>query len=347
MKTTTNSKSLSVDAVAANPPTEHSVRAMKNNMTPNGQAETEALNPEIKDTFKTRVTSTKTVRPSGRRKLKESYSTGPRVNAMGCHNHSMSQGTTQTTTLARPHSRRVPPYEPGQSQPFPLSRSKLSNYMTCPRCFFLDARFKLRPPSGPAFTLNGAVDALLKREFDDLRAKGEPHPELAQAGVPAVPFQHPDLGTWRDSRKGIRFLHQLTGLELYGGIDDLLVDPVTGKLHVIDFKATAKRDDITKLEGGFSDLLRRQVEVYQYILRKMGHDVSDIAYFYYVNGCADRPGFNGRLDFRISIISHQGDASWIEPTLRQIKNMLEAPHAPEPSEKCAHCQYLVRIKENI
>ena len=347
MKTTTNSKSLSVDAVAANPPTEHSVRAMKNNMTPNGQAETEALNPEIKDTFKTRATSTKTVRPSGRRKLKESYSTGPRVNAMSCHNHSMSQGTTQTTTLARPHSRRVPPYEPGQSQPFPLSRSKLSNYMTCPRCFFLDARFKLRPPSGPAFTLNGAVDALLKREFDDLRAKGEPHPELVQAGVPAVPFQHPDLGTWRDSRKGIRFLHQLTGLELYGGIDDLLVDPVTGKLHVIDFKATAKRDDITKLEGGFSDLLRRQVEVYQYILRKMGHDVSDIAYFYYVNGCADRPGFNGRLDFRISIISHQGDASWIEPTLRQIKNVLEAPHAPEPAEKCAHCQYLVRIKENI
>jgi hypothetical protein len=320
---------------------------MKNNMTPNDQAETEALNPEIKDTFKTRFNSTKTVRTSGRRKLKESYTTGPRVDALGRHAHGMTQGTIETTPQARPHSRRVPPYEPGQSQPFPLSRSKLSNYMTCPRCFFLDARFKLRPPSGPAFTLNGAVDALLKREFDDYRAQGKPHPELVRAGVPAVPFQHPDLDTWRDSRKGIRHLHQPTGLELYGGIDDLLIDAATGKIHIIDFKATAKRDDITKLEGGFSDLLRRQVEVYQYILRKMGHDVSDIAYFYYVNGCADRPGFNGRLDFRISIISHQGDASWIEPTLRQIKDVLEAPHPPERSEKCAHCQYLVKMKENI
>ena len=347
MKTTTNSKSLSVDAVAVNATTEHSVRTMKSNMTPNGQGEMEVLNLEIKDTFKTRAITTKLVPSSGPRKLKESYSTGPRVDAPGRHDHAMGQGTTETTPQARPHSRRVPPYEPGQSQAFPLSRSKLSNYMTCPRCFFLDARFKLRPPSGPAFTLNGAVDALLKREFDDLRAKGEPHPELVRAGVPAVPFQHPDLGVWRDSRKGIRFLHQLTGLELYGGIDDLLIDPATGKLHVIDFKATAKRDDITKLVGGFSDILRRQVEVYQYILRKMGHDVSDIAYFYYVNGCADRPGFNGRLDFRVSIISHQGDASWIEPTLRQIKDVLEALDAPEPSEKCANCQYLVKMKENL
>ena len=239
--------------------------------------------------------------------------------------------------------RRVSPYQPGQAQPFPLSRSKLSNYMSCPRCFFLDARFKLHPPSGPAFTLNGAVDALLKREFDNYRAQGKPHPELIRAGVPAVPFQHPDLDTWRDSRKGIRHLHQPTSLELYGGIDDLLIDAATGKIHIIDFKATAKRDDITKLEGGFSDMLRRQVEVYQYILRKMGYDVSEMAYFYYVNGCSDRPMFNGQLDFRISVIPHQGNTSWIEPTLRQIKDVLEAPQAPQPSEMCKHCKFLLNF----
>ena len=175
----------------------------------------------------------------------------------------------------RPHPRWVAPYEPGQPQPFPLSRSKLGNYLTCPYCFYLDARFKLHPPSGPAFTLNAAVDKLLKAEFDHLRQQGKPHPELVRAGVSAVPFQHPDLETYRDARKGIRYLHQPTGLELYGGIDDLLIDKATGKIHVIDFKATAKKDDITCLEGGFSDMLRRQVEVYQYILRKLGHDVSD------------------------------------------------------------------------
>ena len=294
-----------------------------------------------------RATTAKAVRPSGRRKVKESFTTNPRATAAGCQDEAMGRTTAKnkTTLESRPHPRRVAPYEPGQTQPFPLSRSKLGNYLTCPRCFFLDARFKLHPPSGPAFTLNGAVDALLKREFDDYRAQGKPHPELVRAGVPAVPFQHPDLDTWRDSRKGIRYLHQPTGLELYGGIDDLLIDAATGKIHILDFKATAKRDDITKLEGGFSDMLRRQVEVYQYILRKMGQDVADEAYFYYVNGIADRPGFNGRLDFRISVIPHQGNTSWIEPTLRQIKDVLEAPQAPEPSETCGHCKFLAKIKE--
>jgi len=293
-----------------------------------------------------RTTTAKTVRLSGRRKLKHSFTTDPRVAAPVRHDETMqAREADPKARQARPHPRRVAPYEPGQTQPFPLSRSKLGNYLTCPRCFYLDARFKLHPPSGPAFTLNGAVDALLKREFDAYRAQGLPHPELVRAGVSAVPFQHPDLETYRDARKGIRYLHQPTGLELYGGIDDLLADPATGKIHVIDFKATAKKDDITCLEGGFSDMLRRQVEVYQYILRKLGHDVSDVAYFYYVNGCADRPGFNARLDFRISVISHQGDASWIEPTLRQIKDVLEAPKAPEPSAKCKHCKFLTNFEE--
>ena len=294
-----------------------------------------------------RATTAKVVRPSGRRKVKESFTTNPRATAAGCEDEAMGRTPAKNKTAleARPHPRRVAPYEPGQTQSFPLSRSKLGNYLTCPRCFFLDARFKLHPPSGPAFTLNSAVDKLLKTEFDLLRQTQQPHPELVRAGVPAVPFQHPDLDTWRDSRKGIRHLHQPTGLELYGGIDDLLIDTATGKIHIIDFKATAKRDDITKLEGGFSDMLRRQVEVYQYILRKIGQDVADEAYFYYVNGCADRPGFNGRLDFRISVIPHQGNTSWIEPTLRQIKDVLEAAQAPEPSETCGHCKFLAKIKE--
>jgi len=295
-----------------------------------------------------RATTPKAVRPSGPRKLKESFTTDPRAAAPIRHDETMqAREVDPKARQARPHPRRVAPYEPGQTQPFPLSRSKLGNYLTCPYCFYLDARFKLHPPSGPAFTLNAAVDKLLKAEFDDFRQQGKPHPELVRAGVSAVPFQHPDLETYRDARKGIRYLHQPTGLELYGGIDDLLIEKATGKIHVIDFKATAKKDDITSLEGGFSDMLRRQVEVYQYILRKLGHDVSETAYFYYVNGCADRPAFNGRLEFRVSVISHQGDTSWIEPTLRQIKDVLEASKAPEPSEECANCKFLAKMKQTV
>jgi len=241
--------------------------------------------------------------------------------------------------------RKLPPYQPGTTEPFPLSRNKVSHFLQCARCFYLDVRHKITPPSGPPLTLNGAVDKLLKAEFDHLRETQQPHPELIRAGVSAVPFQHPDLKNWRSNFKGARVLHKPTGFEIYGAIDDLLMDPSTGKIHVIDFKCTAKKDDVTCLEGGFAPIMKRQIEFYAFILSKLGLDVSDKAFIFYANGCADRPGFNAKLDFRISVVPHQCDTSWIEPTLRQIKDVLEAPKAPEPSEECGHCKYLAKVKE--
>ena len=57
-------------------------------------------------------------------------------------------------------------YLPGMAEPFKLSRTKLDLSLECPRCFYLDRCLGIARPSGPAFTLNSAVDALLKKEFD-------------------------------------------------------------------------------------------------------------------------------------------------------------------------------------
>ena len=38
-------------------------------------------------------------------------------------------------------------YEIGQEAPFAVSRAKLENYVQCPRCFVLDRRHKIAPPS--------------------------------------------------------------------------------------------------------------------------------------------------------------------------------------------------------
>ena len=86
---------------------------------------------------------------------------------------------------------------PALKEPFKLSRSRLENFIRWPRCFYLARRLGLDRPSMPGFTLNMAVDALLKKEFDLYRSKGEPHPLMVKHGVNAVPFKHPDLDTWR------------------------------------------------------------------------------------------------------------------------------------------------------
>ena len=112
------------------------------------------------------------------------------------------------------------PYVPGAKAPFALSRSKVDMFLKCPRCFYLDVRLGIKTPSMPAFTLNSAVDHLLKKEFDIRRANGAIHPLMAAYGIDAVPAQHDELEIWRENFKGIRVLNPKTNIELLGAIDD-------------------------------------------------------------------------------------------------------------------------------
>ena len=67
-------------------------------------------------------------------------------------------------------------FDPASPAPFKLSRTKLDLFLNCPRCFYLDRRLGVAQPPGFPFSLNSAVDKLLKKEFDAHRAAGTPHP---------------------------------------------------------------------------------------------------------------------------------------------------------------------------
>ena len=74
-------------------------------------------------------------------------------------------------------------FDPESKEPFKISRSKIDLFVECPRCFYLDVRLGVKRVSGPPFTLNNAVDELLKREFDAHRAEGSQHPFLEKYGI--------------------------------------------------------------------------------------------------------------------------------------------------------------------
>ena len=110
-------------------------------------------------------------------------------------------------------------FDPQSKSPFRLSRSKIELFVNCPRCFYLDRRLGVgQPPSFP-FTLNSAVDKLLKKEFDIYREKQTIHPLMDKHGINAVPFKHEKLDYWRDAlHGGIEYLHEATNLLLSGGM---------------------------------------------------------------------------------------------------------------------------------
>lgn len=229
-------------------------------------------------------------------------------------------------------------FDPKSSNPFRVSRSKIDLFWDCPRCFWLDQRLGIPRPSFPAFTLNNAVDELLKREFDIHRAKGEPHPLMKTYHIDAVPLRDKRMEEWRDAmRRGVQFHHKQTNIIFRGGVDDVWLSK-KGELHVVDYKATSKKEEVS-LEGYWQQAYKRQVEVYQWLLRGIGERVSNTAYFVYVNGDSAAPAFDGRLEFDVKVIAHDGDSSWIEPTVVKLAECLRSETIPAPADKCEYCGY--------
>lgn len=233
-------------------------------------------------------------------------------------------------------------YNPGSEEPFKLSRSKIDLFLNCPRCFYFDRRLGVSRPPGFPFALNSAVDALLKQEFDIHRANGTKHPLIAKYGVDAYPVAHEDLDKWRHNFTGVQHLHQPTNLLIFGAIDDLWQNS-KGEYVVVDYKATAKDEEITELNKDWHEGYKRQMEVYQWLLRKNGYDVSNIGYFVYCNGKADREAFDGKLDFDVTLIPYEGNDSWVEKTIGDIHKCLNSDEIPKAGPDCDYCDYISAI----
>ena len=240
-----------------------------------------------------------------------------------------------------PRSRNL--YVPGHAKSFALSRSKIDLFVECPCCFYLDRRLGVGRPPGYPFNLNIAVDTLLKAEFDVHRAAHTRHPLLEKYGVDARPVAHDSLHTWRQNFKGVRYLHAPTNLEVFGAIDDLWQNP-QGEHIVVDYKATSKRARITALDQDWHAGYKRQMEVYQWLLRRNGLAVSNTGYFVYANGNADKQAFDGKLEFDVTLIPYDGNDDWVEGVLDAIHACLKGDDIPNSGDDCDYCPYRRAVK---
>jgi len=197
----------------------------------------------------------------------------------------------------------------------------------------------------PGFALNSAVDVLLKNEFDLLRKNGEKHELMIKYGIDAVPFNHKDLPIWRDDVKkyvGASVLHKPTNLVISGIIDDIWVNK-KGELIIVDYKSTSTSAEIS-LDDEYKQGYKRQMELYQWIFRQMGFLVNDTGYFVYANAEKNRDKFDARLEFTLQIITYKGNTNWVEPTIFEIKNTLDADQIPLSNPDCEYCEYRNKIK---
>ena len=228
-------------------------------------------------------------------------------------------------------------FNPNSDKPFKLSRSKIELYLDCRRCFYLDRRLGVnRPPSLP-FTINSAIDSLLKREFDTYRSAKLPHPIMKDLGIDAIPAIHEQLDKWRTNFTGISYIHPKTNLHIHGAIDDLWKNK-NGYI-VVDYKSTATKDEITDLNKPWHIIYKRQMEIYQWLFIMNNYDVNNTGYFLYYNGDVHKPDFKNTLEFKCTAIPYQGNVNWIDDTITAISGCLNNPTTPKPSKYCDFCKY--------
>ncbi len=234
-------------------------------------------------------------------------------------------------------------FDPDSKEIFKISRSKIEMFYQCPKCFYLDQRLGVKKPSWPAFTLNSAVDALFKKEFDIHRANGEAHPLMTKYGIKAVPFEHSKMNDWRHTFTGVQVLHQPTNFLVYGAIDDIWVTP-DKILVVVDYKSTSTNYEID-LDSKWKEPYKRQMEIYQWLLRnqedlkKNGYRVSPKGFFVYANARKDEKAFDAKLEFDVEIIPYMGNDSWVEQKIIDIHHCLLSDKIPDAAKDCEYCAY--------
>jgi len=249
--------------------------------------------------------------------------------------------------------------------PFPISRSKLEMFHSCPRCFWIDRVAGVGRPGIPAFTLNSQVDALLKCEFDVHRAAGTPHPYMAEHGLGhMVPLDHAMMDEWRENFKGVRTAKR--GLMLSGAVDDIWKtgEDEGEEWHVVDYKSTATNDEITPelfLIDIYKGAYVRQMAIYQWLLKELGHPVSTRGYFVYENGnkaagalLSGGPEDSPRgiplrpvtiieidtADDSVVIEGERINLDWVEGLVIGARSCLELDEPPAPGEYCEYCAYV-------
>lgn len=230
-------------------------------------------------------------------------------------------------------------YDPEKGEPFRVSRSKIDLFLNCPRCFWLEVRKGIKRPPGFPFNINSAIDELLKREFDVFRKDRKPHPIMIKNELRGViPFEHEDIEVWRENFTGIQYFDETLNLVIFGAVDDIWVNEA-GELIVVDYKSTSKKSEVT-LDAPWQIGYKRQMETYQWLLRKIGFKVSNKGYFVYANGDSDAEGFFDVVKFNTKLIEYEGDDSWVEPTLEELKKCLEGDGIPKFSANCEYCRYV-------
>jgi hypothetical protein len=205
-------------------------------------------------------------------------------------------------------------------------------FCKCPRCFWLLKRHNIKQPDSYPLALNNCMDQLLKAEFDQCRAAGQPHPILVEFKIAARLFSDlPRLTEWRNNFQGVRWTDPATGHTLFGAVDEILEFP-DGALAVMDYKSSGAA------EARVYDSYQLQMDVYTFLLQRLGYRTAPKAFFAFFMAVRDQ-GFHGRLPFRGVILEVTPQPERVPPLLARAVATAQQDRMPDAGPECDLCRW--------
>lgn len=218
------------------------------------------------------------------------------------------------------------------SMSYRLSPSRINLFFECKRCFWLKVNENVKRPSGPFPSLPSGMDQEIKNHFDRFRERGEVPPELEEADIEVEPFSDREfLEKARDWRQEPKWRDPETGALLRGAVDDLLEQD--GKIIVMDYKT---RGYPPKQDMGAPSYYRRQVNLYNLILRENGYRTADfglILYYY-----PDYVEKDGNFVFHRELRRVPVDIKKARKSVRDAVEVLDG-EIPPHSDGCDFCEW--------
>lgn len=213
---------------------------------------------------------------------------------------------------------------------YKLSPSTLSLMHECPRCFWLSEHKVWSRPTGIFPSLPSGMDSILKKHFDKFMEKQKLPPELCNNSECANLKLFDDkelLKEWRNARKGLWF-EDKQGNILHGGIDNMLVNKSNGKFIVLDYKTRG-----FPLKEDTADHYQNQLDIYAWLLSKLGYKVEDYAYllFYYPQEVLE----TGEVIFNTELKKMKVSLESAEKLFKKAIKLLESDC---PKETCEWCE---------
>jgi len=205
----------------------------------------------------------------------------------------------------------------------------LSLFQECQRCYWLHYNKRVQRPRGIFPSLPSGMDLVIKRYFDQYRGKLPPEIDGKLEGS-LMPDQIL-MNRWRNWQTGLRCHYKELDAELFGAIDDCLIDD--DYYIPIDYKTRGSAPN----EGDSEKYYQLQLDTYNLLLNENGYKTKDFAYLIYYFPKEVKE--NGFVVFDIQVVKVSTDLDRLRKTFKNAVELLKGP-LPEQNANCEYCSWI-------